>query len=893
MKRLLLAVAAVAAFASAVIAAEVQTYWVATDGSDDPETVGSEEAPFLTLTNAVAHANAGDTVRVKEGTHVCPATTKLEKGITIIGAGRDKTVLDFNGKRRGFEITASATVSSLVISNCYHNEWKGYACGVKMSVGTVTNCLFTECHMHAATTYGGAVYISGGKVVDCEITRCYIGVPSNSTNDGLGSDGMAIYMANGTVTGCDIHHCDGGYSHSSLNSGSSVVYVGGANAVLQNSKIHDNTRPSSPGVKLYRGTVRNCLFYGNKATLNTGSAAINLVASNFSRSLYDCTVYGNVTSGDTTGYSGIYRVSGAATVKNCIFYGNGPSTSSAGSCCVSAGITFENNVIDNALDSYPSNKVGDPKFMDAAANDFHIASRASPAYGYGVPISGITADIEGFMRDASAPTCGCYEYDPSKEAFGVDVKLGAESIRAGDATTAEAVLTGAEESEVSVSWLLDGETLAGETGLIVELKGLAPGRHTVDVRVTRTADGKTVQPEAPAVLAVRPTVCYVNETGSGTYPYATPLTATRSINEAVATVWNSADTTGVVQVASGRYALISGIALQSPIRILGEGPETTFVTNFPGRAFTLKHVAAEVSGLTVAFGKFGFDVSAGRVRDCRAQDLRNEDVRTSGTGFKISGSGFVEGCVATNCKATAIYSFGTGFHLTGGTATNCTAIGCNGQDTLEQSQSFGSGVYMEGGTLTHSSVISCGKESRASGAGIAVRTSGRVMWCCFVGNRSNGGNAVDLAGATVRNCLFAENTGVHTNIVISGGTVDSSTFTTNVGAKVAVAVKDNAKVYNSILAGNGGTYYFASSTFSHCCSPALEDGVDGNTSQDPKLKRDHTLQGSSPCVNAGDNTRWDGYVNPKDLSGSSRIRYGIVDMGCFEALCPGLMLLVR
>ena len=78
-------------------------------------------------------------------------------------------------------------------------------------------------------------------------------------------------------------------------------------------------------------------------------------------------------------------------------------------------------------------------------------------------------------------------------------------------------------------------------------------------------------------------------------------------------------------------------------------------------------------------------------------------------------------------------------------------------------------------------------------------------------------------------------------------------------------------------------------TVSHCFAAA----TDGDPKfRSPKKAAFH-LKSSSPCVNAGDNSFWDGVADPKDLDGTPRIRNGIVDIGCFEGDQSGLMLIVR
>ena len=60
------------------------------------------------------------------------------------------------------------------------------------------------------------------------------------------------------------------------------------------------------------------------------------------------------------------------------------------------------------------------------------------------------------------------------------------------------------------------------------------------------------------------------------------------------------------------------------------------------------------------------------------------------------------------------------------------------------------------------------------------------------------------------------------------------------------------------------------------------------------FKRGYRLKGNgNPCVNAGDNSVWNGIAEPKDLDGRPRILEKVVDLGCFEHEPTGFSLIVR
>lgn len=73
-------------------AARGAAWHVAVDGSDAAS--GGAGDPFLTISNALAHAGDGDTVLVAAGDYDVSETVSLTNGVTVRGvAGRDATVL--------------------------------------------------------------------------------------------------------------------------------------------------------------------------------------------------------------------------------------------------------------------------------------------------------------------------------------------------------------------------------------------------------------------------------------------------------------------------------------------------------------------------------------------------------------------------------------------------------------------------------------------------------------------------------------------------------------------------------------------------------------------------------------------------------------------------------
>lgn len=697
-------------------------------------------APTEEIIAAIAKTGDGGTVRFPAGTWTVTNTLVLAKGVTVEGAGPSKTVLDFNQKCRGFELShASARVKGLKIfrARCQGENTGVNGGGINMSDGTVTDCLVDSCSIGGTVGrifLGGGVYMSGGRLERCGITRC--------TFENLYGFANALFIRGGTADGCDIYGNNGGYSHPTVAYGGAVVYLD--NGVLENSKVHQNIKDSNPGVNVNGGAeVRNCLIYGNQGVHGSGGIYMGV---GFSGTIDHCTVYGNLTT-EKPGNAGLRCTGG--TVKNSIFWANG----AAGGCQVASGskATIVNNVFDKVLGDYPDNRVADPKFADPGRGDFRIASKASPACGYAVPDGKTAKDITGFARDAKAPTCGAYEYDPSKESFGADIVFSQTAYGVGSDVGVEAVVTGAKVSDVEFIWYLDDRKLR-DRGAKLNLPGLSEGRHSVGLKVAQRRGGELVIKDYTDSINVLPSECYVNMTGSETYPFDTPEKGTKSIEAAMSALWVAPNVTSVVHIAGGSYTMEKGIALQEKIRIIGEGSQVVTVFCPDHRTFWVSNDAAEIRGITVNGGQGGFEISAGRVIGCRATNVQTSRINTMGAGFKITGGEILD-CEAVNCSAYGTSCGGGGLAIFGGKASNMRIENCGGFDATSGSGAvFGIGGALKNITVTGS------HQSRISGSAI------QAIWteldsCVFSDCSSTEGSAVKLVGLTAKNCTFSNLSG--------------------------------------------------------------------------------------------------------------------------------------
>lgn len=545
-------------------------------------------------------------------------------------------------------------------------------------------------------------------------------------------------------------------------------------------------------------------------------------------------------------------------MKNCIVWGCAPEGSTAGSVCVKGG-TFENNVTEVEVGT--GTKTGDPVFVGAETNDFRI-TRASSAYQTGLPLADVPVDIAGLARDAEKPCIGAYEFDPSSEAFELRLKLAKNKYPMNADIVVEAVVTGAGDETLPVVWTLNGETLA-TTETSVTLTGLSAGAYTIKASVEHL--GRAASQEA--AFAVQPSKVFVNNTGSGTYPYATEETATNSFEAAFAALYSSFDTTGEVNIGAGFYTNLAPVTFSNPVTVRGAGQDATTIVCTNGiTAFTLANEAATLCDLTLSGRLQGAVMSAGRILRCRFADCHYArlSLDTMGAGVNLSG-GLVADCLFERCFAEGAYGRGAAAYLTDGVVSNCVIRQCMAGATMEAA--CGGSVCLVNGGL----VASCRIEDARGSTFPAFFNKGGTIRNVYVTGTAAGASAMAYSVGTVENCTLARN---------------------SVGEGRCAVVATAGAFRNNIVWDNvGGESTNAIAVAQNCCYPDAVEGVDGNTAKDPQLKSDGRIKSCSPCRNAGVNQPWmEGAV---DLNGNPRILNGIVDMGAFEVPDSGLLLMVK
>lgn len=218
------------------------------------------------LNEALLASFEGATVVLDEGTHRVFETVSIPRGVTVRGAGRDRTTIyaaqPFNTVVRingdGAELR-DATVAHGRMSE----SWKYVPSGVEIGVdgGTLADCRVTDCTAGNFGCMDGAVKIAGD---DALVTRCLI-------------DGNSVERGDGWNNSCG-------------------------------------------GIRATKGRIENCVVTNNVGSVYNGASASGVILDG-SVTMLNCTVIGNrMVSGMSGG--GVQAANASAVVRNCIIDGN-------------------------------------------------------------------------------------------------------------------------------------------------------------------------------------------------------------------------------------------------------------------------------------------------------------------------------------------------------------------------------------------------------------------------------------------------------------------------------------------------------------------------------------------------------------------------------------------
>ncbi len=226
---------------------------------------GDLSAAATNLNEALLAASSGMTVLLDDGQHDVYETVSIPRGVTVRGAGRDRTtiyaaqpfntVVSINGK--------DAMLKDVTVAHGRMSEsWKYVTSGVEIGSdgGTMADCRVTDCTAGTVGCMDGAVNIKGA---DAVVTRCLIDGNSVERGAGWNNSCGGIYATAGRIESCVITNNIG----SAYKGNASGVYLVGPAVALNCTVLGNRMVNGMAGGGVHAANassvVRNCIIDGN------------------------------------------------------------------------------------------------------------------------------------------------------------------------------------------------------------------------------------------------------------------------------------------------------------------------------------------------------------------------------------------------------------------------------------------------------------------------------------------------------------------------------------------------------------------------------------------------------------------------------------------------------
>ncbi len=337
---------------------DLSSLYVAWTGSAEEDADGNQY--FATIKDALAATAAGGTIYLAEGGIMVTETITVDKNITLIGQGADKTFIDGDGQYSIMNLAAKTTVTidGITFQNGYSTtNAVGGAITTAAAALTIQNSAFVDNSVIAK--HGGAIYSSTGKITidNTDFLRNYAiqeggailyngaGLTitdsrfiGNSTNDGVTnknsrSTGGAIY-ANGTVTATN-----------TLFAGNKVKGNGGAlqgMTVNLYSCIFDGNTAGDQGGAV---STKNLVCIDSTFMNNSGNRGGAVTGGGGTLTFVNTTFTGN----KAANYGGVFYAYGTGNFINCTIVGNSAKYGGFAAQDQHAGIASTLNVLNSLV----------------------------------------------------------------------------------------------------------------------------------------------------------------------------------------------------------------------------------------------------------------------------------------------------------------------------------------------------------------------------------------------------------------------------------------------------------------------------------------------------------------------------------------------------------------
>lgn len=300
---------------STITVSHQKIVYVSPNGSDS--NLGDRLHPYKTLAYAVNHTSLFGTIKLREGTYSA-SNIALNNSITIIGAGKDKTII--TGSNTGnpiFNLTKRNTVVTIKGVTIKNGKSTGeFSAGAIVSIGKL-NVIFSRFESNTASGNfsGGAIYSSGIlNLTNCEFTK-------NSVTN-INSQGGAIRCYNNTtyITSCNFNN---NKITGTNSTGGAIIYNEHGDLIMNRTTVVNNT---ATGCYLTGGLIRTaygavvidgCAFKNN--TFRATDYAVGGVIGSMSSgvSIHNTNINTNkIIANNTAGGCVVYIEAAACVIKN-------------------------------------------------------------------------------------------------------------------------------------------------------------------------------------------------------------------------------------------------------------------------------------------------------------------------------------------------------------------------------------------------------------------------------------------------------------------------------------------------------------------------------------------------------------------------------------------------
>jgi hypothetical protein len=495
-------------------AAPLATTWYVDPTGDDGNSCSTVISPCQTVGAAVFKAADSDTIMVAAGVYTT-VNLHISKDLTIIGAGRENTILDGNQADRVLDNTGQSKLESLTIRNGLSTQIYG---GGIYNVGTLT--LSNTLVISNSSKLGGGIQNRGLLLLQnsAVVSNTSTGSGGGICNYRVGAPPVVITITNSLIAGNEGNSGGGLYNFKgdltiidsiiSDNSGKQVGAGGGGiyaigdsimtgTVVLSGTTIHGNQALAANGGGI---VINGTVFTITNSTISNNSAfsygGIYIDGASQTTILNSTIAYNQKTSGSAGGINN----GSTATIhwKNSIVANND------GYQCVSTGGTWVSDGHNLSSDSRCSfNQPTDLPDTDpllAPLADYggptptHALLPDSPAIDAGDPTSYPATDQRGVSRPVDGDNDGTAVCDIGSYEARNQITISDVTVTEGDSGLTNAVFTvtlaPTSTQAITVDYTtVDGTAVSGDDfNAISGTLTFTSGQNTQFITVTVNGD---------------------------------------------------------------------------------------------------------------------------------------------------------------------------------------------------------------------------------------------------------------------------------------------------------------------------------------------------------------------------------------------------------------------